>query len=76
MPRVRIMSDLHIEFGNLRLRKAAEDVIALAGDIHPWTNAVAWADELAQKLDAPVVLVPGNHEFYRNPRHRDARSRR
>jgi Icc-related predicted phosphoesterase len=71
VPRVRIMSDLHIEFGNLRLQKAGEDVIALAGDVYPWTNAVTWADEIAKRLDVAIVLVPGNHEFYRNPRHRE-----
>jgi Icc-related predicted phosphoesterase len=67
---VRVISDVHIEFGNLRLRKAGEDVIAIAGDVQPWVNAVIWADEVSKRFDVPVVLVPGNHEFYRNPRHR------
>ncbi len=29
---------------------------------------MSWADKLSQALEVPVLLVPGNHEFYRNPR--------
>jgi hypothetical protein len=40
------------------------DLYLLAGDIDKGTAAVEHAAEAAAFLHAPVVLVPGNHEFY------------
>jgi hypothetical protein len=63
---VSVLSDLHIEFGELRLAKRAADVLLLPGDIHLWVNAILWADRTAQHLDLPVVIIAGNHEHYKN----------
>ena len=66
MTRVRVLSDVHLEFGALDLRSAGEDVVALCGDIGLFTDGVQWADRLAGKLGVPVVMIAGNHEFYRH----------
>lgn len=65
--RVRIYSDLHIEFGaqsKVDLGSATNDVdlVILAGDIHTKSRGVTWAQEA---FDVPVVYVCGNHEFYK-----------
>ena len=69
MIRVRVLSDVHLEFGALDLRPAGEDVVALCGDIGLFTDGVQWADRLAGKLGVPVVMIAGNHEFYRHSEH-------
>lgn len=68
MARFLVMSDVHIEFGDMLLPKPEElgqiDAVLLAGDVMPWTNCAHWADKLAQRYGVPVVLIAGNHEFY------------
>lgn len=64
MIKIRVMSDLHIEFGHLLVSDVEADVAVLAGDIHVGLAATAWADDLAKRLGIPVVLVAGNHEHY------------
>lgn len=61
------MSDLHLEFG-ATLSPATDvdyDVVVLAGDIQsPGTKAVHWARRDSTFGGKPVLLVPGNHEYY------------
>jgi predicted phosphodiesterase len=64
MTKIRVMSDVHLEFGSLSVPDVEADVAVLAGDIHVGVSAAAWADDLAKQLGIPVVLIPGNHEFY------------
>jgi DNA repair exonuclease SbcCD nuclease subunit len=67
MTRLLVLSDLHLEFGvPLDVPEDAEfDVVVLAGDIHnPGKKAVRWAQEQPAFVDKPVLLVPGNHEYY------------
>lgn len=60
--RIRVLSDLHREFGPVDLPDVAADVVVLAGDIDRSTRGVAWA---RQKFpDVPVLYVAGNHEHY------------
>ena len=73
MTKIRLMSDLHLEFGPLELEPAGEDVLVLAGDIGLYTQGLAWADEQAKALEVPVVMIVGNHEFYQTYK-RDGRS--
>jgi hypothetical protein len=40
------------------------DLVILAGDIHNGLRGVVYADQVAQYLGAPVVMIAGNHEFY------------
>jgi Icc-related predicted phosphoesterase len=60
--KVRILSDLHLEFFNWTPPAADADVVVLAGDIHVGTQALRWAR--LHFPETPIVYVPGNHEFY------------
>lgn len=67
MARFLVMSDVHIEFGDMQLPKASEleiDGVLVAGDVMPWTNCVRWAERVSMRFDVPVVFIAGNHEFY------------
>lgn len=64
MTKILLMSDVHIEFGELLVPKTQADVAVLAGDIHVGVEAAAWSDRLAKRLGIPVVLIAGNHEHY------------
>src|SRR3954453_5603227 len=64
--RIRVMSDLHLEFGPLDIVPAGEDVLVVAGDIGVYTDGAVWARSYARRHDIPVVIIAGNHEFYRN----------
>ncbi len=62
-----VLSDLHLEFGAmLNLASDVEyDVVVLAGDIqNPGAKAVHWARRDSTFGGKPVLLVPGNHEYY------------
>lgn len=60
--RIRVLSDLHREFGHSPLPEVASDVVVLAGDIERGTKGVAWARQTFP--DVPVLYVAGNHEHY------------
>jgi hypothetical protein len=60
--KVRILSDLHLEFQDWKPPKVDADVVVLAGDIHVGARGVDWARRSFPL--SPVVYVPGNHEFY------------
>jgi predicted phosphohydrolase len=61
--RIRVLSDLHLEFADFHPPSVPADVVVLAGDIHVGTGGVAWAREVFS--DVPVLYVVGNHEYYR-----------
>jgi predicted phosphodiesterase len=73
MTKILVLSDLHIEFGELSLPKTGADVIVLAGDIHVGIQAAIWSGKLSERLGIPVVQIAGNHEHYgtfgRPPQH-------
>ena len=60
--RLHVLSDLHLEGSSFEPPAVDADVVVLAGDLHPGVRGVEWAAE--RWPDRPVVLVPGNHEFY------------
>ena len=60
--RIRVLSDLHREFGHLKLPEDSADVVVLAGDIDRGTKGVTRARQAF--LDVPVLSVAGNHEHY------------
>jgi len=62
--RLQILSDLHLEFGTVKIPQTDADTVVLAGDIHLGREGRRWAQK--QFPDKPVVYVLGNHEFYRN----------
>lgn len=60
--RIQLLSDVHLEFSDFRPSELEVDVVVLAGDIDTANGrAVEWA---ADSFAAPVVFVPGNHDFY------------
>lgn len=68
MARFLIYSDLHYEIGGRftppsHLRGTVDGVI-LAGDISGGRYAMRHAREIAEQVEAPAILVAGNHEFY------------
>lgn len=65
--KIRVLSDLHLEFHDWNPPDAAADVIVLAGDIHSGTRGVEWARR--QFPAVPILYVPGNHEFYGSDMH-------
>src|ERR1043165_9444945 len=60
--RIRVLSDLHREFGHVPLPEVAADVVVLAGDIDRGTRGVTWARMAFPGV--PVLYVAGNHEHY------------
>ena len=60
--RIRVLSDLHREFGHVTLPEVAADVVVLAGDIDRGSRGVTWARQTFP--DVPVLYVAGNHEHY------------
>ncbi|NPT37484.1 metallophosphoesterase [Paraburkholderia xenovorans] len=63
-----VLSDLHNEFEPIAADAeviAQADAVVLAGDIHTKDRSVEWAQAFANNPAKPVVLVAGNHEFYR-----------
>lgn len=60
--KIRVLSDLHLEFQDWNPPDAEADIIVLAGDIHSGTRGVEWARR--QFPVTPILYVPGNHEFY------------
>lgn len=69
--RLLILSDLHLEFGTFEPPDASlYDIVVLAGDIAVGVKAVHWARRESTFCVRPVVLVPGNHEFYGSERAR------
>jgi predicted MPP superfamily phosphohydrolase len=61
--KIRVLSDLHVEFAPFDPPKVEADVIVLAGDIHNRLNGLNW---LLGAFDekTPIIYVLGNHEFY------------
>src|SRR5436190_945167 len=62
--RLRVLSDLHLEFGDSGFPDADADVVVLAGDIHMGRAGRQWIRQ--QFAGKPVIYVLGNHEFYRH----------
>jgi predicted phosphodiesterase len=62
MLRMRVLSDLHLEFAAMEPAAVACDLVVLAGDIHQGIDGLAWARRSFP--DLPIVYVPGNHEYY------------
>jgi Calcineurin-like phosphoesterase len=69
--RILVLSDLHLEFAPfLPPDPALFDIVVLAGDISVGIKSVLWASRPSTFAGKPVVLVPGNHEFYGGERTR------
>lgn len=60
--RIRVLSDLHREFGQVSLPEVGADVVVLAGDVDRGSKGVVWARQTFP--ETPVLYVAGNHEHY------------
>lgn len=61
LPRIHVISDVHLETGPYEFPQGLEfDILVAAGDIGPVEQAVPWLAALGK----PVVYVMGNHEHY------------
>jgi hypothetical protein len=60
--RIRILSDLHREFGPTFIPQVEVDLIILAGDIATKLNGLPWIKDFC--ASTPTAVVCGNHEFY------------
>ena len=73
MPRIWIASDLHDDysrgfFGNYQLPDdVSADVLVVAGDIAGRLSTMGrdWLEAQRNRLGIPIVVVPGNHDFWR-----------
>ena len=61
--KIRILSDIHLEFEHTELNFSNCDLVVLAGDIHLNNKAIHWIHENIPEI--PVLYVLGNHEFYK-----------
>lgn len=64
--KIRPLSDLHIEFSPFKIAPMGEDILILAGDICNYTEAMPQLKIMARQLDIPILVIAGNHEYYRN----------
>ena len=64
--KIRVLSDLHLEFGELDFiyKYAGEDILVLAGDIHTRGQHGKFLKTIPENVE--IVMVPGNHEYYRS----------
>ncbi|MBB6235908.1 Icc-related predicted phosphoesterase [Pedobacter sp. AK013] len=61
--KVKIISDLHHEFGISDLDFSNVDVVILAGDTDLGTKGIEWVKKNIS--DKPVIYLLGNHEYYK-----------
>ena len=62
-----IFSDLHLEVQKISLPSVAPtgvDAILCAGDLCQSHQLAYWAEKIISKYNLPLILVPGNHEFF------------
>jgi len=60
--RIRVLSDLHLEFQHWTPPPVSADVVVLAGDIDSGANGILWGREYFPESE--IIYIPGNHEFY------------
>jgi predicted phosphodiesterase len=59
MVKIKIVSDLHKEFGNINIPFTGEDILILAGDIDSYRDISSLKNN-----NRHTIFVPGNHDFY------------
>lgn len=66
--RLKILSDLHTEFGNEFMLpyflEGDMDIVIIAGDLGNSSNLLTVLEELDNITKVPVIYVPGNHDYY------------
>lgn len=62
--KLRILSDIHVEFFQCSVPSLEVDAVLLAGDIGKGMLGLEWAAREFDCRKTPVIYVPGNHEYY------------
>jgi Icc-related predicted phosphoesterase len=62
--KIHVLSDIHQEFGPLRIPPVDCDVVVLAGDVNLGQYPLVDIEPLSRRY--PIIFVLGNHEFYNN----------
>ena len=60
--KIQIISDLHLEFGNMSVPLVDRDLLIIAGDLDIGKKPIKFINE--QLKISPVIYILGNHEFY------------
>ena len=60
--KIQIISDLHLEFGNMSVPMVDRDLLIIAGDLDIGKKPIKFINE--QLKISPVIYILGNHEFY------------
>jgi len=67
--KLRIISDIHIEFAKFRLPKLPDDedtILIIAGDLGVGKSARKYFEQTWKNRFKKMIYVLGNHEFYNN----------
>lgn len=62
--KIRPVSDLHLEFGDMDPPTVEADITLLAGDVFTKRRLAPWPDARSFFKSDYVVMILGNHEFY------------
>jgi len=63
--KLQLVSDLHLDFCDYTIPDVGADVLVIAGDVLEGYNlSMLYYENLHKRLNIPIVVVPGNHEFY------------
>ena len=60
--KIQIISDLHLEFGDISVPMVDRDLLIIAGDLDFGKKPITFIKE--QLKISPVIYILGNHEFY------------
>jgi len=64
LTRARAALSGHPQRGPLVKGVIGSDLVVLAGDVDVGLGGMAYAEQLADYVDCPVIYVAGNHEYY------------
>lgn len=62
--RLHVLSDLHVEHGGFIAPALEVDVVIVAGDLADGPHVHKALRDLRRQVKAPVIYVPGNHDWY------------
>ena len=62
MKKIKILSDLHIEFQKFDYIPSGEDILILAGDVHVRNQHEDFISQIPKGIE--ILFVKGNHETY------------
>ena len=64
--KIRVLSDIHLEYKDYLIPDGKEDILVLAGDICPDEKKTMdlIKDYLSRNVDKQVIYILGNHDYY------------